>query len=217
MKPRALLAIIAAVMIAFAVYWLARGDGTAKPAAARRPGVSAPSGTSPPAASTAAVTPDVRTPARLGSGHSAAERAAMLDAIAKARSRRMAAPPGAPHATAAPAGSSTDTTLDILDKTGDTSDWERRTLGTLNTLLGQCYDLGRAEDPALEGTVALRFKLVGEPHVGGLLESIEILGDGTSITQQTLRDCITQQLYALELDPPPDGVTVERQLSLKFP
>ena len=141
----------------------------------------------------------------------------MLDAIAKARSHRMAAPAGVGHSTSAAAGGSTDTTLDIVDKTGDTSEWEKRTLGTLNSLLGQCYDLGHAEDPTLAGTVTLRFTLVGEPHVGGLLERVEILDEKTSITQETIRDCMSQQLYALELDPPPDGVTVERELHLKFP
>lgn len=139
----------------------------------------------------------------------------MLAAIEKARAHRMATP-AAPHAPAPIAGSSTDTTLDIIDKTGDTSAWEKRTLATLDSLLGQCYDLGRAEDPALAGTFALRFKLVGEPGVGGLLESVAIVDEGTSIKQQTFQDCVTQQLYALELDPPPDGVTVERELSLNF-
>jgi hypothetical protein len=141
----------------------------------------------------------------------------MLEAIAKARSHRTVAPVGATHATGATASEATNTTLDIVDKTGDTSAWEKRTLGTLNSLLGQCYDLGRADDPTLAGTVALRFTLVGEPNVGGLLERVEILDESTSITQKTIRDCITQQLYALELDPPLAGVTVERELHLKFP
>jgi hypothetical protein len=56
-----------------------------------------------------------------------------------------------------------------------------------------------------------------EPNVGGLLERVEILDGNTTITQQTIRDCVTQQLYALELDPPPDGVSVERELHLEFP
>src|SRR6185312_5565214 len=128
----------------------------------------------------------------------------------------MAIPVGASHAASATTGDSTGTTLDITDNTGDTSDWEKRALGTLNSLLGQCYDLGRAEDPAFAGTIALRFTLVAEPDVGGLLDHVQILDEGTSITQQTFRDCITQQLYALELDPPPNGVTVERELQLKF-
>ena len=102
--------------------------------------------------------------------------------------------PGLPTATGS---DSTATTLDITDNTGDTSDWEKRATGTLNVLLGQCEDLGRAEDASLAGTVELRFKLVGEPDVGGLLESVEIVDANTTITQQTIRDCLTQQLYAL--------------------
>lgn len=179
------------------------------PSSAGPPEALVSSGTSPADASTAVVTPDAR----------AAERAAMLEAIAKARTHRTAVPAGVPHpasGTSATTGDSTGTTLDIVDNTGDTSDWEKRALGTVNSLFGQCYDLGRAEDPALGGTVAVRFTLVAEPNVGGLLENVEILDGDTSITQKTFKDCITQQLYALELDPPPDGVTVKREIHLNL-
>jgi hypothetical protein len=173
---------------------------------ARPPEAIASSGTSPADARTAVARPDAR----------AAERAAMLEAIAKARRYRVAVPAVVPHAASATAGNAASTTLDIGDNTGDTSDWEKRALGTLNSLLGQCYDLGRAEDPAFAGTIEVQFKLVGEPKVGALLEDVQIVDEDTSITQPTFRDCVTQQLYALELDPPPDGVTIERQLTLRF-
>lgn len=140
----------------------------------------------------------------------------MLEAIAKVRSHSTAVAPGVSHAATAAAGDSTGTTLDLVDNTGDTSDWSKRALGTLNSLLGQCEDLGRAEDPALAGSIEVQFTLVGEPNVGGVIERVEIVDQDTSITQQTIRDCITQQLYALELDPPPDGVTVTRQVTLQL-
>lgn len=165
-----------------------------------------PSGTSTLDASIAVVSPDAR----------AGERAAMLEAIAKARGRRTAAPALRTHAASATTGDSTGTTLEIEDRTGDTSDWEKRASATVNKLFGQCYDLGRAEDPAFGGTIVVRFTLVGESNVGGLLENVAIVDKDTSITQQTFRDCITQQLYALELDPPPDGVTIERQITLRL-
>jgi hypothetical protein len=160
---------------------------------------------------------DARSAVGMPVAGTAERRAAMLDAITKARSHRTAPSVGVTHAPGATtSGDSTGTTLDIVDKTGDTSEWEKRALGTLNSLLGQCYDLGRAEDAGFGGTIAVRFKLIGEPNVGGLLEAVEILDEDTSITQPTFRDCVTQQLYALELDPPPDGVTVERELTLQF-
>ena len=120
----------------------------------------------------------------------------MLEAIARARSHRTVVPVGMTHTGGATTGSSTGTTLDIVDKTGDTSDWEKRAIHTVNALFGQCYDLGRAEDPAFAGTIMVRFTLVGEPGVGGVLENVEIVDKDTTITQPTFRDCITQQLYA---------------------
>lgn len=135
---------------------------------------------------------------------------------ALARQLRAAAA-AAPGVLSATGSGSTGTTLDLTDNTGDTSDWEKRGLDTVNRLFGQCYDLGLAEDPNLAGTIKLRFTLVGEPGVGGLLESVEIVDTDTTLTQQTIRDCLSQQLYALELDPPPDGVTVQREVTLKVP
>jgi RNA polymerase sigma-70 factor (ECF subfamily) len=219
-KPtKVVLAVLAALLLTSAalVVKLARPgahDSTARvstthesnAAWARPPAALMSSGTSAADASTAVVTSDAR----------AARRAALLEAIAKARSHRTAVPVGVPHAASATTGNSTGTTLDITDNTGDTSDWEKRAHATLNSLLGQCYDLGRAEDPELSGTIEVQFRLVGEPGVGGLLESVEIVDKDTSIVQQTFRDCITQQLYALELDPPPEGVTVERQVTLQL-
>jgi RNA polymerase sigma-70 factor (ECF subfamily) len=175
-------------------------------AAPTRPAEAVVSRAAPADATSEAVTFDAR----------AARRAALLEAIARARSHRTAVPVGVAHAGSATSGDSTGTVLDIEDKTGDTSDWEKRAGGTINSLFGQCYDLGRAEDPAFAGTVMVRFTLVGEPGVGGVLENVEIVDKDTSITQQTFRDCITEQLYALELDPPPDGVTITRQISLSL-
>ncbi len=141
------------------------------------------------------------------------KRTAMIAAIARAREHR-STPTHAPRPPTLTGSDSPGTTLDLVDKSGDTSEWGKRALGTLNSMLGQCYDLGRAEDPKLEGNVTLRFTLVGEPGVGGLLERVEIVDAETTISQQTIRDCFLQQLYSLELDPPPDGVTVDRQVTL---
>ena len=191
-----------------------RGGGETIPATSS---AQATSSSTAPTEATAAT--DARPSLPTASAHRAAEREAMLAAITtarRARERRTDAParvPGAPTMTS----DSPATTLDLVDKTGDTSDWSKRALGTLNSLLGQCYDLGRAQDPELSGNVTVRFTLVGEPKVGGLLERVEIVDADTTISQQTIRDCLTQQLYALELDPPPEGVTVERQVSLKVP
>lgn len=215
----AALVLSAAIVVMTVLSTRAGGGGTT--ASTRSPQTTVSSGAAPGSPSVTAAATDARTRPGPVSEHRAAERAAMLAAIASAREIREHRPrstrtPGTPGAPTTTGSDSTATTLDITDKTGDTSDWAKRALGTLKTLLGQYYDLGRAEDANLAGTITVRFALVGEPNVGGLLERVEIVDANTTITQQTFRDCVTQQLYALELDPPPDGMTVERELHLKF-
>jgi RNA polymerase sigma-70 factor (ECF subfamily) len=213
-----LLASVATVMIVLSM----RGGEGGTTTSTRSSETTASSGAAPAGPSVTTAAPDARTPLGPVSEHHAAERAAMLAAIANAREARdhhiaaptRPAPPATPTTTGSDSGG---TTLDIVDKTGDTSEWAKRALHTLNNLLGQCYDLGRAEDPNLAGFVVVQFTLVGEPNVGGLLENVEIVDAETTITQQTIRDCLTQQLYALELVPPPDGVTIKRQINLKVP
>jgi len=196
-----------------------RGGGDGVTASAHAPTTSAAIGTAPTSPSVTAAATGARPPGR----PVAERRAAMLAAIERAREardHRAAAPlhtTAAPTAPTTPGIDSSATTLNITDNTGDTSDWQKRALGTLNRLLGQCYDLGRAEDAQLAGSLVVRLTLVGEPNAGGLLERVDIIDKDTTITQQTIRDCVTQQLYALELDPPPEGVSVERELHLKFP
>jgi len=216
------LVVLAALLLASATTFMIvsmRDSAGGTAASMRSPETTASSGAAPAGPSVAAAATDARTPRR----PVPERRAAMLAAIERAREardHRTAAPtrtPATPGAPTTPGTDSTATTLDITDNTGDTSDWQKRALGTLNRLLGQCYDLGRAEDANLAGTLTVRLTLVGEPDLGGLLERVEILDGDTTITQQTIRDCVTQQLYALELDPPPDGVSVERELHLQFP
>ena len=217
------LVVLAALLLAsattFMILFAMRGSVGGTAASMRSPETTASSGAAPAGPSVAAAATDARTPRQ----PVPERRAAMLAAIERAREardHRTAAPTRTPATRGAPATPGTDstaTTLDITDNTGDTSDWQRRALGTLNRLLGQCYDLGRAEDANLAGTLTVRLTLVGEPDLGGLLERVEILDENTTITQQTIRECTTQQLYALELDPPADGVSVERELHLEFP
>lgn len=225
-KPTKLVVVVVAALllaagVAIMIVLPMRGGDSGPPSSTRTPEPAEPSGAARPGSSATASATDARTPVQPVSEHHAPDRAAMLAAIARAREARgrgTAAPTHLPTKPGAPGtGDSGGTTLDLTDRTGDTSEWSKRALATLNRLFGQCYDLGRAEDADLQGVVAVVFTLVGEPGVGGLLERVEIVEQDTTISQQTIRDCLTQQLYALELDPPPAGVTVTRQVTLKVP
>ncbi len=82
--------------------------------------------------------------------------------------------------------------------------------------LGECYDIAKEQEPDLAGTVGLQFTLRGEPEVGGLVEDIKFVAEHSSIVNPPMRECMRESLYALELDPPDEGITVERLLTLRF-
>jgi len=84
----------------------------------------------------------------------------------------------------------------------------------LGQLLGECYDLARVDEPQLAGKVALLFTVSAEPDVGGLVEDVRFDEAGTTIASPEMGECMRESLYALELDPPPEGLRVERQITL---
>ncbi|HEY8146437.1 MAG TPA: hypothetical protein VIG06_27330 [Kofleriaceae bacterium] len=210
-RPLLVLAAVAAAAVLAFLVWPRGGRDTGDKATGGEGSV--------PLAATASgkVAPDPRPdhPPPPGAGHSAESprprltpeaRARLAGAIEEARSKRTAR-------TAAPAAAS-PTRLDLRDRIGVTTDWERRQIGALNDLLGECYDLGRAEDPALAGKVMLLFTVSGEPGVGGLVSDAHFDETGTTIAQATARECMIESLGALELEPPPEGISVSRQITL---
>ncbi len=189
----------------------------------RHPAV-APHATGPAIASAptaAAVAPAATAPRASAPGHTLdpAARKLLRAALAEARAARAAQGNGA-TAAASPDGPRPQlddphtTDLALRDKTGDESAWEKRQLGVLQQLLGECYDLARAGDPSLEGKVALLFTVSAEPDIGGLVDDIRFDEAGTTIASPDLRECMRQSLYALELDPPPQGLSVSRMITL---
>lgn len=132
----------------------------------------------------------------------------LATALAAARTARRR---GAPTYEAPPSEP-----LSLRDRTGDDSAWESRQVDVLSQLLGECYDLARVDDPDLAGSVVLLFEVSGEPDIGGLVDDVRFDETGTTIASSTLRECVQESLYALELDPPPEGVSVARQLSLEL-
>jgi len=207
--------LIAAVIVAIALtIYLTRW---------RHPTV-APPATRPAIASTqpaAAVTPPATAPRASAPGHTLdpAARKRLQAALAEARAARAAHDDGATATTSPdrPRPQLDDphaTDLDLRDKTGDDSAWEKRQLGVLQQLLGECYDLARAGDRSIAGKVALLFTVSGEPDIGGLVDDIRFDEAGTTIASPDLRECMRQSLYALELDPPPQGVSVSRMVTL---
>lgn len=216
------LALVAAVAIA--LLWPRGGGSSSSRTGAASGEVTRERGAEETAHDSTAAAEARRDPRRATSARAAhgklspVRREALSRALAHARELRLARgaqagpPAGSPQPDDAPAAQP----LSLENKTGSNEEWEERQLQTLNQLLGECYDLGRAEDPTLEGKVGLRFTISGEPDVGGLVDDVSFDPEYTTIEQQTLLECMRESVYALELDPPPAGVHAAREVTLKL-
>jgi hypothetical protein len=109
-----------------------------------------------------------------------------------------------------------NTAIALSDKTGDTSEWQARQAQVLGELIGECYDLANVDSPELQGNLGVSFQLLGEPEIGGLVDSVAFSEEYSTIKDANLRECVEQSLYALELDPPPSGTSVVRYLTLRL-
>ncbi len=152
------------------------------------------------------------------------KRKALLSAMNLAREQRKLAPtkPQNDHYSTRAQRVSDSTTvanptvLNLANKTGSDTDWDRDQIGILNELLGECFDIAKVQTPDLAGTIGLEFTLRGEPDVGGLVEGIKFVTEHSSITDPQMRECMQESLYALELNPPVEGVEVTRMITMRF-
>ncbi len=73
-----------------------------------------------------------------------------------------------------------------------------------------CYDEAAKRSPGLEGTVVLRFAIVGDAHVGGVVESADVM-DRSTIRDQAMIECMRESMLSMTFPPPETGgfVTVE--------
>jgi hypothetical protein len=74
--------------------------------------------------------------------------------------------------------------------------------------LHDCYDAELEEDPTLEGKVVMRFEILGDQEVGGVVDNVEIVGDETTLQNAALHECMEESMYALDFPAPDQGGTV---------
>jgi hypothetical protein len=82
-------------------------------------------------------------------------------------------------------------------------------------LLKECYTSALEDEPTLAGQLSLEIVIGGEPDVGGLVESSEIL-EGSTIKHAAMHECLRETMYALELVAPPEGGRYKMRTTLAF-
>jgi hypothetical protein len=71
-----------------------------------------------------------------------------------------------------------------------------------------CFAAARARSPKLAGTLAIRFVIVGDEHVGGIVESADVDPQRTTLSDSALGDCVAQSMLAMTFRAPESGGSV---------
>jgi RNA polymerase sigma factor (sigma-70 family) len=75
----------------------------------------------------------------------------------------------------------------------------------LRPLLLQCYETALDSHPGLAGKLVVHFTIEGDPDIGGVVGDSEVDAAASTIQDAAMGECVTQTMYALEIDPPPGG------------
>jgi len=191
-RPLALLAAAAILGLVF----FARTRAPSKPAHAR----SAPSAeAAPPVMEEVPPPPDAHAEARRA-------RDAMREKIVEALRRRAPAPAASPAPVTTPAARRTAPASDEDLPHGhyEKSYIQKNFREDMFPILKQCYGAALERQPDLHGKLVLKFSIVGDPDVGGVVEDASI-GDESTLKDDELETCARESLMALTFDKPPSG------------
>lgn len=190
------LALLVAAALLGVVFFFFRTRAPSKPARAR----TAPSTEAAP--SVAAETPP--TP----EAHAEARRArdAMRAKIVEALRRRAPVPAAAPAPATTPAARRPAPAADEDLPHGhyEKSYIQKNFREDMFPILKQCYGAALERQPDLHGKLVLKFSIVGDPDVGGVVEDASI-GDESTLKDDELETCARESLMALTFDKPPSG------------
>ena len=187
----------AALVIVAGLGWYSMSSGPSEPAQPpTTTHATAAASAVPGDATHASPPPERRAVRRLASADA---RTHLLQAIRSARQRRAAA--AASPATPAPA--LPDESVGDLDR-----EYIRDAVQGLLPMITECYEAALDDTPALSGALVVDFTIEGEPDVGGLVTESSINEEHSEIRDDSMRECVQETMFALEIDPPSNGGTV---------
>lgn len=91
----------------------------------------------------------------------------------------------------------------------------RSAVQELKPLIRECYELALDQQPDLEGRLVVDFEIVGEPDVGGVVETSEI-DEASDLRHPALDECIRETMYTAELPAPEGGGRVTVRYPFNF-
>jgi len=94
-------------------------------------------------------------------------------------------------------------------------DYIRQQIKEITPLIKECYLMALEKNPKQEGSLVVKFSIIGDPHWGGLIEKSEVVG-GNLDKDEFLSECVRETMYALKLKPPKGGGRVIVNYPFRF-
>jgi hypothetical protein len=82
---------------------------------------------------------------------------------------------------------------------------QERTQRDFLPVASQCYEEALQRDGSLAGSIYMKFRIIGDPHLGGVVESAEADPELGSVREPEMLDCMRDALMSLVFDAPKDG------------
>jgi hypothetical protein len=92
-------------------------------------------------------------------------------------------------------------------RSGDVREYLQDQIREVLPLLENCRQIATQETPGLKGELRVKFTVEGAPEVGGLITESEIPDGGLS-TNARLSECVRESVYAIQLEPPGEGMKI---------
>lgn len=200
------------VVVLVAIVWVSmRGSSPpAAPIPLPEPSPPSPSGPSspPPTPAGGGAAAGDRAPApRARPKLSPEARTVMMESMDRARARRQASAPPSPAGAGTGAPSDEAGTLD--------KDYIRAQVKEILPLLQECYQDALRDHPGIGGRMVVRFGIVAEENVGGLIESSEVAEEST-LREPQMVECVRETMYALRMSAPRGGGKVSVTYPFEF-
>lgn len=72
-------------------------------------------------------------------------------------------------------------------------------------LVKECFEAGLERQPGLAGKILLRFTIVGQEGIGGLVSDSQVVDDKSTLKDAAVRECIQESMYAAQFPAPAGG------------
>jgi hypothetical protein len=92
-------------------------------------------------------------------------------------------------------------------RSGDVREYLQQQVRELLPLLESCRQIATRETPGLKGELRVQFTVEAAPELGGHITESEIPEGGLS-TNARLSECVRESVYAIQLEPPEEGMKI---------